>query len=76
MKHFLITRCQPLKGRQCIPNVVFKNEGSMVPACRKINVHVVNTDICMLKSTRVFMENMRKQTHQCAKYKLKIVYKT
>ena len=39
------TRCRPPKGRRC-PDVVLKNEGSMVQACRNINVHVVNTDIC------------------------------
>ena len=25
-----MTRCQPSKGRQCIPDVILKNEGSMV----------------------------------------------
>ena len=40
-----ITRCRPLKGRS-IPNGVLENEDSMVQTCRKINVHVVNTDLC------------------------------
>ena len=44
--------------------------------CRSINVHVVNTDNNMLRPTWMFMDSMRKQTHQCAQYKLKIVYKT
>ena len=42
----LITRCRPSKRRQCIPEVVLKNQGSIMQTCRKINVHVVNTDIC------------------------------
>ena len=28
----------------CIPDVVLRNEGSMVQTCRNIDVHVVNTD--------------------------------
>ena len=51
-KHFVLdylilksTRCRPSKGRRCIPEVVFKNEGSMVQTCRKINVHLVITNI-------------------------------
>ena len=34
------TKCQPAKGQRCIPDVVLKNEGSMVQTCRKINEHV------------------------------------
>ena len=41
----IMTRCRPSKGRRCIPDVVFKNERSMVQTFRNINVHVVNTDI-------------------------------
>ena len=40
------TRCRPPKGQRCIPDVVLKNEGSVVQTCRNINVHVVNTDKC------------------------------
>ena len=40
------TRCRPSKRRRCIPDVVLKNEGSMVQTYRNINGHVVNTDIC------------------------------
>ena len=40
------TRCRPSRERRCIPDVVLKNEGSMVQTCLNINVHVVNTDIC------------------------------
>ena len=40
------TRCRPSKGRRCIPDVVLKNEGSMVQTFQNINVHAVNTDIC------------------------------
>ena len=40
------TRCRPSKGRRCIPDVVLKNEGSIMQICRNINVHVVNTDTC------------------------------
>ena len=29
------------------PDVVLKNEGSMVQTCRNIKVHVVNTDIIL-----------------------------
>ena len=39
-------RCQPTKGRRCIPDVVLKNEGSMMQTCRNINVHEVTTDKC------------------------------
>ena len=42
----------------------------------KHNVHVVNTDIGMFRPTWMFMDCIRKQTHQCAQHKLKIVYKT
>ena len=38
------TRCRPSKGRRCVPDVVLKNDGSMMQTCN-INVHVVNTDI-------------------------------
>ena len=48
----------------------------MVQTCRNINVHVVNADSYMLRPTRMFMDCIRKQTHQCAQYKLIIVYKT
>ena len=32
-------------GRQYIPDVALKNEGSMMQTRRNINVHVVNTDV-------------------------------
>ena len=48
----------------------------MVQNCQKINVHVVNTDKnYMLRPTLMLMESIKKQTNQCAQYKLKIVYK-
>ena len=34
-----------LEGTMMHPDVVLKNEGSMVQTCRNINVHVVSTDI-------------------------------
>ena len=35
------------KGRRCIPRCRLKEyEGSMLQTCRKINVYVVNTNIC------------------------------
>ena len=48
----------------------------MVQICRNISVHVVNTDSYMLKPTWMFLDCIRKQTYQCAQYKVKIVYKT
>ena len=63
-------------GRRCIPDIVLKNEGPMVQTCRNIHVYVVNTASYMLGPTSLFMDCSRKQTHQCAQYKLKIVYKT
>ena len=47
----------------------------MVQTCWNINVHVVNTDIC-LDLYEYFMDSMRKQTYLCALYKLKSGYKT
>ena len=46
----------------------------MVQTCRSINVHEVNTDSCMLRPNSMFMDCRRKQTHQCALYKVKIIY--
>ena len=40
----------PRRDVDAKPDVVLKNEGSMVQTCRNINVHVVNTDI-MLRPT-------------------------
>ena len=37
----IYTRCRPSKRQQCIPDVVIKNEGSMVQFCRNINMYVV-----------------------------------
>ena len=45
VEYISTTGCRPSKGRRCIPDVILKNEGSMVQSCRNINVHVVNTDI-------------------------------
>ena len=59
------TRCRPSMGRQCIPVVELKNEGPMEQTCRSINVHVVNTNSYMLGPTSMFMDCLRKQTHQC-----------
>ena len=55
--------------------VVLKNEGPM-QTFQNINEHVVNTASYMLGPTSMSMDCLRKQTHQCAQYKLKIVYKT
>ena len=60
-----------LDGTRCIPNVLLNNEGPMVQNCLSINVHVVNTDNIMLGTTSMFMDCLRKQSHQCAQYKLK-----
>ena len=40
------TRCRPCKGRRCIPDVEFNNEGKIVESCRNMNVYIVKTDIC------------------------------
>ena len=50
-KTIIITRCRPSKGRRCIQMSHLKNNGSMVQTCQNINVHVVNTDIIMLRPT-------------------------
>ena len=41
-------------GRRSIPDVVLKNEGSMMQTCRNINVLVVNTDI-FWKKNQIFV---------------------
>ena len=61
-------------GLRCIPDAALKNEFSMVQTCRSINVHVVNTDICW-DLHECLMDCIRKQTHQCAEYKLKLFTK-
>ena len=58
-------------GLRCIPDVVLKNEDLMVQTCRSINVHVVNTASYMVGPTSMFMDCLRKQTHQCVQYKQK-----
>ena len=45
------TRRRPSKVRRWITGVDLKNEGSMIQTCRNINVHVVYTDIYMLRTT-------------------------
>ena len=48
------------------PRVILKNEGPMVQTCQNINAHEVNTASYMLGPTSMFMDCLRKQTHQCA----------
>ena len=49
---------------------------SMVQTCRKIKVHVANTDVCLDLHESLYRYSVSKQAYLCAKYKLKIVYKT
>ena len=44
-----------------IPDVVLKNEGSIVQTCRKTNVHVVNTDICWEFETHINVYGLHKK---------------
>ena len=46
-----LTRCQRSMGQRYIPDVVLKNEGTMVQTCQNINTHVVNTASYMLGPT-------------------------
>ena len=69
------TRRRPPTGRRCIPDVVLKNEGSMVQTCRNINVHVVNTDTCWDPHECLWVAKESRQS-KCAQYKLKFVNKT
>ena len=45
----------------CIPDVVLKNEGSIVHTCQNINVNVINTDICcdLLECLKLSMDYIR-----------------
>ena len=61
------TRCRPSKERQCIPDVVLKNEGSMVKTCRKINVHAVNTDIICWDQHECLWESKPIDVHRISK---------
>ena len=65
-----------LNGTTTHPDVVLKNEGPIVHTNQTINVLVVNTASYMLGHISMFMDCLRKQTHQCAQYKLQIAYKT
>ena len=47
-----------LERRRCIPEAVLKNEGSVVQICQDVNVHVVNTDISLIKSNNVISQKM------------------
>ena len=62
------SECWNSKGRRCIPDVVLKNEDSMVQTRQNINKCACSKHRYMLSPTRMFMDSMRKWTYECAQY--------
>ena len=62
--------------RCCIKEWRFNDANLSKHKCACSKHRYISNYIAMLRHTLMFMDCIRKQTYQCAQYKLKIVYKT